>query len=71
MYPAHAIDVDALRQLEAVDIRRAITLVDGVLLCRATAMQAEPIRNHFTRLWLALRGALLGREAVAPRIWAT
>lgn len=71
MYPAHSVDIAALRELDAGGTRFAATLVDGVLLCRALAVEAEPIRNLFTRIWLASRALLLGRVAVAPRIWAT
>ena len=71
MYPASQIDPAALRALECPQVRVALTRVQDVLLCRALAMQAEPIRALFTRMWLQLRPALLGCEAVAPRIWAT
>jgi urease accessory protein UreH len=53
------------------DARFALTLVGGVLHCRALAPQAEAIRRLFTELWLQLRYSLLGRVALAPRIWAT
>lgn len=71
VYPARDMDLDCLRQLQQPDVRHAITRVDGVLVCRALGAQAEPIRQLFTQLWLQLRPALLGRQAVAPRIWAT
>lgn len=71
MHPAKQIDPATLRALEGPQVRFALTRVQDVLLCRALAMQAEPIRALFTRMWLQLRPALLGCEAVAPRIWAT
>ena len=71
MYPAQAVDLAALRGLQAPGVRFALTLVQGVLLCRALATQAEPVRQLFNALWLQVRPALLGREAIAPRIWAT
>lgn len=71
MYPAGDVDLAGLRELKAVGVEAAFTCVQGVLLCRALAQQAEPIRQLFTRIWLHLRPALLAREAVAPRIWAT
>jgi len=71
MYPAQQFDLAALRTLEAGGVRFALTLVDGVLVGRAMGREAEPIRALFTRIWLATRAQLLGREAVAPRIWAT
>jgi urease accessory protein len=69
--PAHDLDIPALRELQHTGVRHALTRVGEVLLCRALAQEAEPIRQLFTQLWLRLRPALLGREAVAPRIWAT
>jgi urease accessory protein UreH len=42
-----------------------------VLVCRALAAQAEALRLLFSAIWLELRESLLGRAAVAPRIWAT
>ena len=70
-FPAPDIDLDSLRQLQRPEVRSAITRVDGVVVCRALAAQSEPIRQLFAELWLQLRPALLGRAAVAPRIWAT
>lgn len=71
VFPAPDIDLKLLRELQRPDVRIAMTRVDGMIVCRALAEQAEPIRQLFTELWLLLRPAQLGREAVAPRIWAT
>ncbi len=70
-YPATGESVQVLRSLEAEDCELAVTVVDGVLVCRCLAAQAEPIRRVFIRAWELLRPQLLGREAVRPRIWAT
>lgn len=69
--PAAGVDVTSLRELARSGVRHGLTVVDDVLLCRALATQAEPIRQLFTDIWLHARPALLGRAAVAPRIWAT
>jgi urease accessory protein len=71
MYPGGEADLAALRAVQAVDARFAVTMVGGVLHCRALAQQAESIRRLFNALWLQLRSHLLGRVALAPRIWAT
>jgi urease accessory protein len=71
MHPASDVEITALRALGRSGVRHAFTQVNGALLCRALAAQAEPIRQLFTDIWLQLRPALLGRTAVAPRIWAT
>lgn len=49
----------------------AITLLPGVLLARYLGDSSEQAMQAFARLWAVLRPALLGREAVAPRIWRT
>ncbi len=71
MTPAPGVDLASLRAMPAPQVRFALTRVQDVLVCRALSMQAEPIRDLFSRLWLQLRPALLGCDAVAPRIWAT
>lgn len=71
MYPGAGADLAQLRAVQADDVRFAVTLVGGVLHCRALGQQAESIRRLFNALWLQLRGNLLGRMALAPRIWAT
>ncbi len=71
MYPARNLDLAALRELSQGDARHALSVVDEVLVCRALAAQAESLRLLFTAMWLKLRESLLGRVAVAPRIWAT
>lgn len=71
VYPAMGTDLASLRALQQPGVRHALTQVQNLLVCRAMAEQAEPVRQLFTAMWLQLRPALLGREAVAPRIWAT
>lgn len=64
--PATAQLVDAIR-----DPSIACTLVDGVLMARTLAAQAETVRRRLHAAWRRLRPAILDREALAPRIWAT
>jgi len=64
--PARAEDVDTIR-----DTALACTLVDGVLMVRTLAEQAETVRRRLHAVWRRLRPSILGREALAPRIWAT
>jgi len=71
MYPARGLDLAPLRARAVKDVRHAMSTVDEVLVCRALAPQAEALRLLFNTLWLTLRESLLGRAAVAPRIWAT
>lgn len=48
-----------------------ITQKDGILIIRALAHRAEPIRHQFERIWQLLRPSVYGREACTPRIWNT
>ena len=48
-----------------------VTVMDGLLVARYLGPQARYARDWFIRLWAALRPAVFGREACAPRIWAT
>jgi urease accessory protein len=69
--PASRDDVDSLRELVAGREYAAVSLVDGVLVLRALAPQAEAVRNLFICAWQRLRPRIIGREAVLPRIWST
>ncbi|MEJ2654573.1 MAG: urease accessory protein UreD [Acidihalobacter sp.] len=48
-----------------------VTVMDGLLVARYLGPQARYARDWFVRLWAALRPTTFGREACAPRIWAT
>jgi urease accessory protein len=60
-----------LGELDCAELRLACTLIDGVLVCRATAQRTDRLRQGLVQWWRTLRPSLLGREAVAPRIWST
>jgi urease accessory protein len=49
----------------------AVTRLPGLLVARYLGASGESARNWFVALWRILRPALLGREAVEPRIWRT
>jgi urease accessory protein len=51
----------------------AITVLGAgeTVVCRYLGGSAERARRFVHDVWRRLRPALLGREAVAPRIWAT
>ena len=71
VYPGNPALLDELRGFASQNVELAVTLVDGVLVCRAMSGQAEPIRRAFVEYWSKARPALVDRAAVAPRIWAT
>jgi urease accessory protein len=74
-YPATEPQLPLARALSApmncADLTLACTLVDGALCCRGVAARADRLKQAFIDLWCALRPPLLGRAAIAPRIWAT
>jgi urease accessory protein len=74
-YPAGSDHLATVRAaaagLNCADMTLACTLVDGVLICRGLAARADRLKQAFIDLWCALRPELLGRPAIAPRIWAT
>jgi urease accessory protein len=49
----------------------AVTTLPGILVARYLGDSSEEAKRAFSRLWAALRPALLGREAHEPRIWRT
>ena len=72
--PAGAAELECVRAATAADcaeLMLACTLVDGVLVCRATAQRTDRLKQAFAEWWRVLRPLLLAREAVAPRIWST
>lgn len=61
----------ALRGIEAESGLWGVTRLPSLTLARWLGDDAEHGRRYFARLWQVLRPALLGLEAVMPRIWAT
>ncbi len=49
----------------------AVTRLPGVLVARYVGDSSEAAKAYFRELWRVLRPALIGREAVEPRIWRT
>ncbi|OOZ45337.1 urease accessory protein UreD [Solemya velum gill symbiont] len=56
---------------ENPDANLGFTLVDGLLVGRYLGESTEKARNLFIQTWMVIRPSILGRDAVAPRIWAT
>ncbi|NBA95132.1 urease accessory protein UreD [Pseudomonas sp. R5(2019)] len=67
------IDATLLEQCRALTtpVRGDLTQLPGLLVARCLASEALHARDWLISLWRLLRPALLGREAVAPRIWHT
>ncbi|MDP2902773.1 MAG: urease accessory protein UreD [Methylovulum sp.] len=70
-YPAAAVQLEAVRELIGDSAGRGVTLMDDLLVCRALDTRADCLRDFFQQVWRVLRPAVIGREACAPRIWAT
>lgn len=71
--PAGRQELDAVRAAVMSDGHAlfSATLMDEVLVCRFLGAQAQGARRCFSAAWSAIRPALLGRSASAPRIWNT
>jgi len=55
----------------ATRVRGDLSQLPGLLVARCLADEALHARDWLIQLWTLLRPALLGREALAPRIWST
>jgi urease accessory protein len=67
------IDAELLERCRSLDtpVRGDLTQLPGLLVARCLADQALHARAWLIELWRLLRPALLGREAIPPRIWST
>lgn len=63
--------VAACRIPQPVTGAGSVTRVSGTLLARYLGPSSEAARRYFATLWEIIRPEVLGRAAVAPRIWAT
>jgi urease accessory protein len=55
----------------ASQVRGDLTQLPDLLVARCLASEALHARDWLIALWTLLRPAMLGREALAPRIWST
>jgi urease accessory protein len=67
------VDRELLEACRSLDhpVRGDLTQLPGLLVARCLADEALHARAWMIELWKRLRPALLGREALAPRIWST
>jgi urease accessory protein len=61
----------ACRAVACADGDGSVTRLPAVLVARYRGPSTLAARTYFATLWRVLRPALLGREAVPPRIWST
>lgn len=69
--PANENALEAARACLAEGQLVACTLVDRILVCRGVDPRGDALRSTFARIWSKIRPIVVGREAIAPRIWAT
>ncbi|MGD8217477.1 urease accessory protein UreD [Pseudomonas thivervalensis] len=67
------IDSTLLEHCRSLDhaVRGDLTQLPGLVVARCLASEALLARGWLIELWRLLRPALLGREAMPPRIWST
>ena len=63
--------LERCRELKIDGVRGDLSQLAGLLIARCLASEALKARAWLIELWRLLRPALLGREAVPPRIWST
>jgi urease accessory protein len=61
----------AARAIVCANGETGVTRLPGLLLARYRGASGEAARRYFTAIWTSLREPVLGRAAVAPRIWST
>lgn len=50
---------------------RGVTRIDELLVCRGLDSRSDRLRGFFGQVWDIVRPDIVGRNACAPRIWAT
>lgn len=63
--------VAACRAIPALEGRQGVTLLPDLLVARYLGHASEAARQWLAGVWGVLRPALVGRAAIAPRIWNT
>jgi len=61
----------AARDVQPARGEAAVTRLPDVLVARYRGPASDDGARYFAALWSALRPRMLGRDAVAPRIWST
>lgn len=69
--PASVETLAAVQQLIGDSKGHGVTLIDGLLICRAIDERTDRLRGFFEQVWEIVRPDSVQRRACAPRIWAT
>jgi urease accessory protein len=73
-YPCSDAEIKAARDGQdesAAESWAGITLCDGLLVCRLLTRDGGDAQSRLRNWWQSLRPLVIGRDACAPRIWAT
>ncbi|MEE9426121.1 MAG: urease accessory protein UreD [Methylococcales bacterium] len=70
-YSASTANLQTVRDLIGDQPGRGVTLIDDLLICRASGNTTEPVRNFFESVRAVLRNDIVQHENYTPRIWAT
>lgn len=64
---------DKVREITGFEpsVRLTTTLINGLLVCRVLARQAELARRKLLEVWQLIRPDIVAKEAIQPRIWHT
>ena len=69
--PATTKQLEKIRTLMGDTSNQGVTLIDDLLICRASNEKTEPVRNFFESVRAAIRADIVQRKVHTPRIWAT
>jgi len=64
-------NLEAVRTLIADTTGQGVTLIDDLLICRATADKTQIIRQFFENVRELIRNDIVQQQPYTPRIWAT
>jgi len=68
---ASASNLEAVRDLIADTPGRGVTLIDDLLICRASDKKTQLIRHFFEKVRSLIRSDIVQQQPHTPRIWAT
>ncbi|OAI14289.1 urease accessory protein UreD [Methylomonas koyamae] len=71
VYPATSLHLEAVQELIGDEPNRGVTLIEGLLICRALDERADVLKGYFEKVWGLVRRDVVGKEVCLPRIWAT
>ncbi len=64
-------NLNTIRDLIGDTPNQGVTLINDLLICRASADKTGPVRTFFENVRAAVRMDVVQREAYRPRIWST